>query len=164
MSHEHVELAFCDADRLPEAFRKSKKGSVYLTPYRVRQRTQVAYLSSSCSLVLSYCCHWLSTNCRIWKAIMKRHKLCLHVHRFVIPVWIIPTEDHGSSVDSDEYHSLQEFDDTTGFQLQYKRIYSCSTCKHMCNTQMHPCTIHTYTWFLCSPRQNKIKNSWKEII
>lgn len=35
MSHDNVELVFCDADRLPEPFRKSKKGSVYLTPYRV---------------------------------------------------------------------------------------------------------------------------------
>ncbi|TRY55496.1 hypothetical protein DNTS_004141 [Danionella cerebrum] len=35
MSHENVELLFCDVERLPDAFRKSKKGSVYLTPYRV---------------------------------------------------------------------------------------------------------------------------------
>ncbi|XP_013888217.1 WW domain-binding protein 2 [Austrofundulus limnaeus] len=35
MDHDNVELVFCDADSLPEAFRKSKKGSVYLTPYRV---------------------------------------------------------------------------------------------------------------------------------
>ncbi|KAF7642605.1 hypothetical protein LDENG_00255040 [Lucifuga dentata] len=35
MNHENVELVFCDADSLPEAFRKSKKGSIYLTPYRV---------------------------------------------------------------------------------------------------------------------------------
>ncbi|XP_037134901.1 WW domain-binding protein 2 [Syngnathus acus] len=35
MNHDNVELAFCDADGLPEAFRKSKKGSIYLTPYRV---------------------------------------------------------------------------------------------------------------------------------
>jgi len=35
MNHDNVELVFCDADSLPEAFRKSKKGSVYLTPYRV---------------------------------------------------------------------------------------------------------------------------------
>lgn len=35
MNHDNVELVFCDADCLPEAFRKSKKGSVYLTPYRV---------------------------------------------------------------------------------------------------------------------------------
>lgn len=117
MSHEHVELAFCDADRLPEAFRKSKKGSVYLTPYRVRRRTQVAYLSSGCSLVLRYCCHLLSTSCRILKAIMRRHKLCLRVHLFVIPVRIIPIEDHGSSVDSGECHSIQELDNATGFQL-----------------------------------------------
>lgn len=36
MNYDNVELVFCDADSLPEAFRKSKKGSVYLTPYRVR--------------------------------------------------------------------------------------------------------------------------------
>lgn len=36
MNHDNVELVFCDVDSLPEAFRKSKKGSVYLTPYRVR--------------------------------------------------------------------------------------------------------------------------------
>ncbi|MEQ2165519.1 hypothetical protein GOODEAATRI_017668 [Goodea atripinnis] len=35
MFHENVELVFCDAESLPEPFRKSKKGSVYLTPYRV---------------------------------------------------------------------------------------------------------------------------------
>ncbi|KAI4893577.1 hypothetical protein NFI96_021377 [Prochilodus magdalenae] len=35
MSYENVELAFSDADHLPELFRKSKKGSIYLTPYRV---------------------------------------------------------------------------------------------------------------------------------
>ncbi|KAG1930464.1 WW domain-binding protein 2 [Pimephales promelas] len=35
MSHENVELVFSDAERLPEPFRKSKKGSIYLTPYRV---------------------------------------------------------------------------------------------------------------------------------
>ncbi|XP_030629696.1 WW domain-binding protein 2 isoform X2 [Chanos chanos] len=35
MSYENVELVFSDADGLPEPFRKSKKGSVYLTPYRV---------------------------------------------------------------------------------------------------------------------------------
>ncbi|XP_051968973.1 WW domain-binding protein 2 [Xyrauchen texanus] len=35
MSHENVELAFNDTEHLPEPFRKSKKGSVFLTPYRV---------------------------------------------------------------------------------------------------------------------------------
>ncbi|XP_051530875.1 WW domain-binding protein 2 isoform X2 [Myxocyprinus asiaticus] len=35
MSYENVELAFNDTDCLPEPFRKSKKGSVFLTPYRV---------------------------------------------------------------------------------------------------------------------------------
>ncbi|XP_055006285.1 WW domain-binding protein 2 isoform X2 [Boleophthalmus pectinirostris] len=35
MNHDNVELAFSDADSLPEAFKKSKKGSIYLTPYRV---------------------------------------------------------------------------------------------------------------------------------
>ncbi|XP_075889914.1 WW domain-binding protein 2 isoform X2 [Nelusetta ayraudi] len=35
MNHDHVELVFSDVEKLPEAFRKSKKGSVYLTPYRV---------------------------------------------------------------------------------------------------------------------------------
>lgn len=35
MNYDNVELAFNDADSLPEAFRKSKKGSVYMTPYRV---------------------------------------------------------------------------------------------------------------------------------
>lgn len=41
MNHENVELLFCDAERLPEAFRKSKKGSIYLTPYRVRDDVQM---------------------------------------------------------------------------------------------------------------------------
>ncbi|XP_061764805.1 WW domain-binding protein 2 [Nerophis ophidion] len=35
MNYDNVELVFNDADRLPEAFRKSKKGSIFLTPYRV---------------------------------------------------------------------------------------------------------------------------------
>lgn len=35
MNHDNVELAFSDADSLPEAFKKSRKGSIYLTPYRV---------------------------------------------------------------------------------------------------------------------------------
>ncbi|XP_063068413.1 WW domain-binding protein 2 [Engraulis encrasicolus] len=35
MSYENVELAFCEADRLPDAFKKTRKGSIYLTPYRV---------------------------------------------------------------------------------------------------------------------------------
>lgn len=39
MSYENVELVFSDAEGLPEPFRKSKKGSVYLTPYRVRNAT-----------------------------------------------------------------------------------------------------------------------------
>lgn len=38
MNYDNVELVFCDADTLPEAFRKSKKGSIYLTPYRVRDK------------------------------------------------------------------------------------------------------------------------------
>lgn len=36
MSRENVELVLSDVDSLPEAFRKSRKGSIYLTPYRVR--------------------------------------------------------------------------------------------------------------------------------
>uniref|UniRef100_A0A3P8WX49 WW domain binding protein 2 n=1 Tax=Cynoglossus semilaevis TaxID=244447 RepID=A0A3P8WX49_CYNSE len=35
MNHDNVELLFCDAEHLPEAFRKGKKGGIYLTPYRV---------------------------------------------------------------------------------------------------------------------------------
>ena len=48
MNYDNVELVFCDADSLPEAFRKSKKGSVYLTPYRVRDKTQtfILYLAT----------------------------------------------------------------------------------------------------------------------
>ncbi|XP_076856104.1 WW domain-binding protein 2 [Brachyhypopomus gauderio] len=34
-SYENVELTFSDADHLPEAFRRTRKGSIYLTPYRV---------------------------------------------------------------------------------------------------------------------------------
>lgn len=52
MNHDHVELVFSDVEKLPEAFRKSKKGSVYLTPYRVRGRTLVARLSPSCGPLL----------------------------------------------------------------------------------------------------------------
>lgn len=39
ISRENVELLLSDADSLPEAFKRSKKGSVYLTPYRVRNQT-----------------------------------------------------------------------------------------------------------------------------
>ncbi|XP_061562769.1 WW domain-binding protein 2 [Phycodurus eques] len=35
MNHDNVELVFVDTEGLPEAFRRSKKGSIYLTPYRV---------------------------------------------------------------------------------------------------------------------------------
>ncbi|KAG9350368.1 hypothetical protein JZ751_026723 [Albula glossodonta] len=35
MTYDNVELVFSDADSLPETFRKSKKGTVYMTPYRV---------------------------------------------------------------------------------------------------------------------------------
>ncbi|MBN3306314.1 WBP2 protein, partial [Amia calva] len=35
MTYDNVELSFTDAETLPEAFRKSKKGSVYMTPFRV---------------------------------------------------------------------------------------------------------------------------------
>ncbi|KAK2866633.1 hypothetical protein Q7C36_002689 [Tachysurus vachellii] len=35
MSYKNVELAFSDADSLPDLFRRSRKGSVFLTPYRV---------------------------------------------------------------------------------------------------------------------------------
>lgn len=55
MNHDHVELAFSDAEKLPEAFRKSKKGSIYLTPYRVRGRSLVAPLPLSCGLLLCHC-------------------------------------------------------------------------------------------------------------
>lgn len=40
MNHDNVELLFCDAEHLPEAFRKGKKGGIYLTPYRVRDERQ----------------------------------------------------------------------------------------------------------------------------
>jgi hypothetical protein len=43
MNHDSVELVFCEADSLPEAFRKSKKGSIYLTPYRVRDEGHTAH-------------------------------------------------------------------------------------------------------------------------
>lgn len=35
MSYEHVELTFGDMKNVPEAFKGTKKGTVYLTPYRV---------------------------------------------------------------------------------------------------------------------------------
>ncbi|XP_078793325.1 WW domain-binding protein 2 isoform X2 [Oryzias latipes] len=35
MSQDNVELVFCDTDGLPDVFRKSRKGSIYLTPYRM---------------------------------------------------------------------------------------------------------------------------------
>lgn len=53
MNYDNVELVFCDVDSLPEAFRKSKKGSIYLTPYRVRETSQMSYcLLTMDSLVL----------------------------------------------------------------------------------------------------------------
>lgn len=53
MNHDNVELVFCDADSMPEAFRKSKKGSIYLTPYRVRDQTQMAHWLFSRGLILT---------------------------------------------------------------------------------------------------------------
>ena len=35
MSCDHVELTFSDMRNVPEAFKGTKKGTVYLTPYRV---------------------------------------------------------------------------------------------------------------------------------
>nr|KAF6417628.1 WW domain binding protein 2 [Molossus molossus] len=35
MTYDHVELTFNDMKNVPEAFKGTKKGSVYLTPYRV---------------------------------------------------------------------------------------------------------------------------------
>lgn len=35
MSYDHVELTFSDMKNVPEAFKGTKKGTVYLTPYRV---------------------------------------------------------------------------------------------------------------------------------
>ena len=35
MSYDHVELTFSDMRNVPEAFKGTKKGTVYLTPYRV---------------------------------------------------------------------------------------------------------------------------------
>ncbi|XP_006013876.1 WW domain-binding protein 2 isoform X2 [Latimeria chalumnae] len=35
MTYDHVELSFSDVENGPEAFKGSKKGSVFLTPYRV---------------------------------------------------------------------------------------------------------------------------------
>lgn len=69
MNHDHVELAFSDAEKLPEAFRKSKKGSIYLTPYRVRGRSQVARLSLSCGPFALQ----LSTNCVARKLLIERY-------------------------------------------------------------------------------------------
>lgn len=53
MNHDNVELVFCDTERLPEAFRKSKKGSIYLTPYRVSDNTTKSSSLFSRSLVLA---------------------------------------------------------------------------------------------------------------
>lgn len=35
MTYDHVELTFNDMKNVPEAFKGTKKGTVYLTPYRV---------------------------------------------------------------------------------------------------------------------------------
>lgn len=35
MSYDHVELTFNDMKNVPEAFKGTKKGTIYLTPYRV---------------------------------------------------------------------------------------------------------------------------------
>lgn len=134
MSHEHVELAFCDADRLPEAFRKSKKGSVYLTPYRVRQKDPgglfVSRLQPCARLSPSLVVNLLQDS----EGNNEETPFC-----------------HSGSNYSDwrrrrMNRSLQELDDTIGFQLQYKQIYSCTTCeRHKRHTQ-----------FLCS--QNTKQN------
>lgn len=48
MSRENVELVLSDVDSLPEAFRKSRKGSIYLTPYRVRNRKLPVIIQPGC--------------------------------------------------------------------------------------------------------------------
>lgn len=35
MTYDHVELTFNDMKNVPEAFKGTKKGTIYLTPYRV---------------------------------------------------------------------------------------------------------------------------------
>ncbi|NWR16481.1 WBP2 protein, partial [Regulus satrapa] len=35
MTYDHVEITFSDLEPMPEAFKGTKKGSVFLTPYRV---------------------------------------------------------------------------------------------------------------------------------
>ncbi|MGH0147169.1 UNVERIFIED_CONTAM: hypothetical protein FKN15_041506 [Acipenser sinensis] len=36
MTYDHVELSFCESENMPEAFKGTKKGTVYMTPYRWR--------------------------------------------------------------------------------------------------------------------------------
>ncbi|NXX58721.1 WBP2 protein, partial [Scopus umbretta] len=35
MTYDHIEITFSDIDPMPDAFKGTKKGSVFLTPYRV---------------------------------------------------------------------------------------------------------------------------------
>lgn len=35
MTYDHVEITFSDIEPMPDAFKGTKKGSVFLTPYRV---------------------------------------------------------------------------------------------------------------------------------
>lgn len=52
MSYEHVELTFNDMKNVPEAFKGTKKGTVYLTPYRVSYPLQwLVWRRGSCRLV-----------------------------------------------------------------------------------------------------------------
>lgn len=38
MNYEHIEMTFHDMEHMPEAFKGTKKGSVFMTPYRVSQQ------------------------------------------------------------------------------------------------------------------------------
>ncbi|KAK2112073.1 hypothetical protein P7K49_011820 [Saguinus oedipus] len=46
MSYDHVELTFNDMKNVPEAFKGTKKGTVYLTPYRNHQALRVTDLTT----------------------------------------------------------------------------------------------------------------------
>lgn len=44
MNYEHIEMTFHDMEHTPEAFKGTKKGSVFMTPYRVSQQCVLVYM------------------------------------------------------------------------------------------------------------------------
>lgn len=54
MTYDHVEITFSDIEPMPDAFKGSKKGSVFLTPYRVSSKRLYLVCGALCSSLFKY--------------------------------------------------------------------------------------------------------------